>query len=166
MSTALPLTRRVPAWRLAAAMLTLSVLLGGLGYLGAWTWQRLFPAPLFEASAPPHCGLERGPCQALFASGAAIRLAITPRPLTANRPLRLSVDVTGLEAAALAVEFSGIDMNMGLVRADLQQTGDGRFSGEALLPVCVRSRMAWRALVLAQGPGGEHRAAFRLVLNR
>lgn len=144
----------------------MAIALGALAYLAAWGWSQLFPAPVFTAAAPSGCELHAGPCSATFGSGRSIELELEPKTLPANQPLRILVDAGGLPADRASVEFSGIDMNMGLISASLLNTGDGTFSGDVILPVCVRRAMAWQATVVTKGTAGTHRATFRFEVNR
>jgi len=57
-------------------------------------------------------------------------------------------------------------MNMGLIRHELIDSGGGSFAGDAILPVCVRRRMTWRAIVSARGADGRYRAAFDFEVGR
>lgn len=143
-----------------------AALLGGLAYLLALSWPLLFPPPVFESRAADGCDLLVGACTASFDDTRFIRLSIEPESLQPNKPLQLLVDTAGFRTEEVAVEFSGIDMNMGLIRNKLLDSGGGSFSGNAVLPVCVRQRMAWRAIVTAGGPDGVHRASFDFEVYR
>jgi hypothetical protein len=79
------------------------------------------------------------------------------------QPLQLQVELTGLEAKRVQVDFSGVDMNMGFNRPNLEHQGGGRFAGEARLPVCVRDAMEWEARVLIQTDAGLISAPFRFI---
>jgi len=166
MSTSLPLDRQRPGWRSGLAGIALAVVLGAVAYLVTSAWPRLFPQPLFEAASRPGCDLHSGPCTAAFDATRFIRMQIEPRPLAPTEPLRVLVDTAGFAADSATIEFSGVDMQMGLIRHDLINTGVGAFSGDAILPVCVRRRMTWRAIVTAQGADGLHRATFDFEVGR
>lgn len=166
MSASLPLDRQGPGWRGGLAGIVLAILLGAVAYLVTSAWPRLFPPPLFEAASQPGCDLHSGPCAAAFDATRFIRLQIEPKTLPASEPLRVLVDTAGFPVATATIEFSGVDMQMGLVRHDLIDSGVGSFSGDAILPVCVRRRMTWRAIVTTRGADGLHRATFDFEVGR
>lgn len=107
------------------------------------------------------CDLRTDPCSASFAGGARIGFRIAPEGIPVSQPLTLTVTAEGLAAEAVEVDFQGVDMNMGFNRVTLGQAGEGRFSGEALLPVCIRGGMTWQATVILDTDEGPYEAAFR-----
>lgn len=125
------------------------------------TWPILHPTTLVRAPLDPACDLRTGPCRAAFPQGGMVRLGIEPREIPVMRPLKLRVEVAGLEPDGVEVDFAGVDMNMGFNRVRLARTAPGRFEGEAMLPVCVRDRMDWEALVLLETVDGRLGAPFR-----
>jgi len=166
MSASLPLDRQGPGWRGGLAGIVLTILLGAVAYLVASAWPRLFPQPLIEAEAQPGCDLHSGPCTAAFDATRFIRLQIEPRALPPTGPLRVLVDTAGFAADTATIEFRGVDMAMGPVRHDLINSGVGSFSGDAVLPACVRRRMTWRAIVTVHGANGLHLATFDFDVGR
>lgn len=124
-------------------------------------WPLLYPTPVARAPLEPACDLRAGPCTAALPGGGGVRLAVEPREIPVMRPLRLDVAVADLDVRTVDVDFSGVDMNMGYNRVRLAQAEPGRFVGQATLPVCVRSRMTWEALVLLETPRGLLAAPFR-----
>jgi len=125
-------------------------------------WPLLHPEIAQVAPLDPSCDLRRGPCTSSLPNRPArIRFAVEPRSLPAAQPLRLSVSIEGVDASEVAVDFAGVDMNMGFNRATLEQVAPGRFEGGGMLPVCVRSRMTWEARVLARTADGLVAAPFR-----
>lgn len=126
----------------------------------------LNPEPLFSAPVDPACDLRQGPCRASFPGGGALSFEILPRAIPLLAPLALNVEVEGVEPGAVQVDFSGVDMNMGLNRVDLKAAGAGRFEGEGMLPTCVRNRMAWEAKVFVETPAGLLAAPFRFETVR
>ena len=166
MSASLPLDRQRRSWRGGPAGIVLALLLGAVAYLVTSTWPRLFPQPLFEAASRPGCDLHRGPCTAVFDATRLVRLQIEPRTLPPSEPLRVLVGTAGFPADTATIEFSGVDMQMGLIRYELIDSGVGTFTGVATLPVCVRRRMTWRAIVTAHGADGLHRATFDFEVGR
>lgn len=124
-------------------------------------WPQLYPEVTQVAPLDPACDLSQGPCLARFPGSGQIRFDIEPRPFRATQPLDLRVQTEGLDVLSVTVDFHGIDMNMGFNQIPLQQLAAGSFTGSGTLPVCVRSRMAWEAKVLARTPKGLVAAPFR-----
>ena len=58
------------------------------------------------------------------------------------------------------VDFQGVDMNMGFNRVTLDRAGGDLFSAAAILPVCIRGGMAWRATVTLDTGNGPYVATF------
>lgn len=134
---------------------------------GAATWLRplLAPAPTLLAVPEPGCDLRQGPCTARFPGG-ELTLDVTPRGIPLLRPLTLRVQSRDLAVSAVAIDFSGTDMDMGYNRPILRPDGAGRFRGEGMLPACVRPRMSWEARVLLTTPDGLLAAPFRFDTQR
>lgn len=112
------------------------------------------------------CDLAANPCEAELPGGARIRLAVTPRPIPVMERIRLAVDLQGVAAERVEVDFSGVDMNMGFNRFVLLGQGDGPYVGEGVLPVCTRNRMEWEATVLVETDGKLIAAPFRFETVR
>jgi hypothetical protein len=124
-------------------------------------WPLLYPEVVAEAPLDPRCDLRAGSCTGVLPGGGRVRFAIAPRDIPVVKPLRLTVETEGLEVRAVAVDFSGVDMNMGYNRATLQREAPGRFAAQAMLPVCVRARMTWEARVLLRTADGLLAVPFR-----
>lgn len=93
------------------------------------------------------CDLNRQACVATLPDGGQIEFSIEPRPIPSLNPLKLQATVRGSEVRKLEVDFAGTDMKMGYNRPALEGA-DGRFSGQANLPVCITGTMEWDATVL------------------
>jgi hypothetical protein len=145
--------------RLAWVGAALAIALVGL--LVYRTLPLLYPAEAVRAPLDPLCDLRRGPCTARFPGGGMVRLGIVPRHIPVLEPLTLTVEVEGLEVSGVELDFAGTDMNMGYNRVRLAPSGPGRFLGEGMLPICVRSRMTWEAKVMLDTPRGLLVAPFR-----
>jgi len=153
----IPATQRYRLLWLAALLLFAAVIAAAL-YKG---WDVLFPPVAVQAAVDPDCDLHQGACRSRLPSGAVIGLAIEPRSLPVFKPIRLSVTTEGLDADGVEVDFSGVDMNMGFIRPRLEPTGEGRFEGTTMLPVCIRSQMTWEAKVLVHTADGLVAAPFQ-----
>jgi len=112
------------------------------------------------------CDLNQGACASPLPGGGKVELAVEPRPIPVLSPLALRVKVTGVAARSVEVDFAGADMNMGFNRYRLIPGKVGLFTGQATLPVCVRSRMAWQATVLVELGGKRIAVPFRFETKR
>jgi len=130
-----------------------AVALGAVALVGGALW--LFPDAVSRlrqlgsyASADPSCDLAERACTASFVDGTRVTLDITPRGLPTEEPLTLAVRVEPAGPVPQAVELQGVDMNMGLLRTELEPTGTGQASGTLVVPVCTTERMRWHADVV------------------
>jgi hypothetical protein len=121
----------------------------------------LQPQALVLASPDPACDLTTGPCTARFPGGGSATLSVEPKGIPPIEPLHLSVELQGIDAASVQVDFAGVGMDMGYNRRSLTETGPGIYRGQGMLPICVRDRMAWEARVLIGTPAGLLAAPFR-----
>jgi hypothetical protein len=96
----------------------------------------------------PACNLQRQACRVALPSGASIELAMGTRPVPMVKPFMVEVTASGFTPQRVEVDFAGIDMNMGLNRPQLAARGNGLFTGEATLPVCITGAMDWQVTVL------------------
>lgn len=112
----------------------------------------LLPKADLELTPEAGCDLNRSACRATFAGG-AIELSLEPRPVPVVKPMQVTATIAGLDPAAVELDFSGVSMNMGYNRVALEKAADGRFTGQATIPVCITGRMAWRATLLIDAPG-------------
>ncbi|MES9856184.1 MAG: hypothetical protein ABW166_06230 [Sedimenticola sp.] len=123
----------------------------------------LNPKIVSLAPLDPKCDLRAGPCSSELPGGGRITFAIEPVALPLLKPLQLQVDVDDVEASSVEVDFIGIGMEMGFNRPVLSVATAGHFSGEGVLPVCVRDAMEWEARVLVQSDRGLLAAPFRFI---
>jgi hypothetical protein len=131
-----------------------------------WLRPRLVATPTLVAVPESGCDLRHGPCTGRFPSGGEVTLEVTPVGIPPLKPLTLIVQTRNLEVNAVAIDFSGTDMDMGFNRPSLTPDGAGRFRGEGMLPVCVSPRMGWEAQVLLTTPNGLLVAPFRFDTQR
>lgn len=154
---------RVSNKTLLAAIGLVAVLLAGT------VAEKLAPqlfTPQSVALPPATCDLQSGPCRVPLAEGGSLTFAVTPRPIPVLRPLRLEATIEGVTASSVEVDFAGVDMKMGFNRPQLAALGQGRFSGEATLPICTQDSMAWRATVLVSVRDKVYGAPFEFVTKR
>lgn len=109
------------------------------------------------------CDLNARACRADLPDGGRVELRLTPNPVPVAKPLQVQVSLSGVEASKVEIDFAGVDMNMGFNRKALAATGNGLYAAEAILPVCVTGRMAWRATVMLES--GRRRIAVPFVFE-
>ncbi|MES9971608.1 MAG: hypothetical protein ABW092_16365 [Candidatus Thiodiazotropha sp.] len=126
----------------------------------------LFPKATLKASVDPTCDLRAGACTTQLNGGGSVTFSIQPRDIPAVKPLQLRVDLEGIQANSIAVDFSGVDMNMGFNRTRLNSQGDGVFSGNGMLPVCVWDAMEWEAQLLIDTRQGLISVPYRFITVR
>lgn len=114
-------------------------------------------APLFnpktDVALPlSGCNLNQQACVATLPDGGQLEFSIEPRPIPSLKPLKLQASVKGTEVRKVEVDFAGSDMKMGYNRPLLEsQPGQpGRFSGQAVLPICITGTMDYDATVLIE----------------
>lgn len=155
--------RSIPRWVWWAVG---ALMLGNAAIAAYKVWPTLFPAVAEQAVLDPQCDLRAGPCVSVLGDDRSLSLAIEPLTIPVLQPLQLTVDLKGIEASQVEVDFAGAAMNMGFNRVTLNAQGDGRFAGEGRLPVCVRGRMLWEARVLAHTDQGLLSAPYRFETRR
>jgi hypothetical protein len=129
-------------------------------------WPLLYPEVIAQAPLSRDCDLRSGPCRVSFDQGGAVVLDIRPRGIPLVSPLRLEVELVGIEPRGVEIDFAGVDMNMGFNRVTLGRSESGRYRGEGMLPVCVRDRMVWEARVMLNTSQGVMVAPFRFDTYR
>lgn len=137
-----------------------------LGFTAFKLQPLLSPEGDLVAAAEADCDLRAGPCTVHFPGGGAVTLSLEPRGIPVVRPLAIEVRIQVLEVSAVAVDFSGVDMNMGYNRSSLGSAGQGLYRGQGMLPICVTGRMNWEARVLLATPDGLFAAPFRFETGR
>jgi hypothetical protein len=130
------------------------------------TWPIFFPQAVLKAAVDPSCDLRAGACETRLKDGASVSFSIEPSDIPVVKPLQLSVTLVGLSAKSIEVDFSGVDMNMGFNRTKLSSAGDGIFSGQGMLPVCVWDAMEWEAQVLIDSQKGLISVPYRFITVR
>lgn len=148
--------------------LLLMLSLGLLGFAGTMLYQRvspiLFPETVTTLPPDPGCNLRAGPCTTKLADGGSISFSIEPRTIPALAPLALTVQLDGIDARKVEVDFSGTDMFMGFNRIALHRQSQRRYVGQGALSVCVRNAMEWEAKVLVETATGSVSAPYRFIV--
>jgi hypothetical protein len=91
------------------------------------------------------------------------RRRAAPGSIPLVKPLQVDVHIDGLAADKVEIDFAGPSMNMGYNRQALVAGGQGRYRGEAMLPVCVSGAMTWQARLLIDSRG--QRIAVRFMVD-
>ncbi len=143
-------------WSVAALLLIALIAVTGYKYREHIRSTIIASAPLDST-----CMLNTQRCSTTLPGGSSASLDITPHPIVAATPMQLSLTLEGIEAEKVEIHFRGESMNMGLSQFILTHQGGGEFSGEAVLPVCVRNSMIWIADVLVATPQGKIAFPFR-----
>jgi len=105
----------------------------------------------------PACNLQKENCVVNLPAGGKIELSLGARAVPLVKPFGIEVTASGFAPGRVEVDFVGVDMNMGYNRPELVPRGEGRFNGEATLPVCITGHMDWQATVLVDA--GDQRIA-------
>lgn len=128
-----------------AALAALVLLLGfGAGFLLSMPGEG-FTEPDVSLELDPQCQLNQGACERTLAQGGVVQFAVGPQPILGAAPLHFELDVRNLDIRSAAVDLSGVDMNMGSYRFELEAEAQGLYRADGTLPVCVRNRMLWQA---------------------
>lgn len=142
---------------ISVAALSLWVLLAGGYKIKSLLSKRVSATTELDAN----CDLRQGKCTSPLPRGGHVSFSIVPEELPILRPLTLEVVVDGVSVSDVEVDFIGVGMDMGYNRSTLDSVTGSRFSGDAVLPVCVRSKMDWEARVMLQTDDGVVVAPFR-----
>ena len=97
------------------------------------------------------CDLNRQSCSVDLPGGGQVALAFSSSPIPVMQSFGIKAHVVDLgnEAVeAVEIDFAGADMNMGFNRQPLIVSGDGKYTGEAMIPVCTTGRMRWQTTLL------------------
>jgi len=126
----------------------------------------LKPSIMATAELDESCDLRKDVCISELPGGGKVSLSINPKDIPILRPLTLEVKTEGVDAETVEVDFIGIGMEMGYNRPKLGALDKTNFKGEAILPVCVRSKMDWEARVLLKTDKGIIMAPFRFFTTK
>ena len=96
---------------------------------------------------PLKCDLNKGACEVKF-NGTSLKIDMTPRPIYAMRPFSFKIiNGKNLELKDPNLVIDGINMNMGLIKARLEQRGDNLIA-QVVLSACVVDLMRYRFKLL------------------
>lgn len=117
----------------------------------------LLPKADVTVMPDPACNLQRQACAVTLPSGGKMELSMGGKAIPLVKPFEVQVTTSGFSPSRVEVDFAGVDMNMGYNRPELASRGEGRYVGEATLPVCITGHMDWQATVLIEA--GSQRIA-------
>ncbi len=140
-----------PARRSLLVDFAILLALAAVAVVGYFYSPLLLPKSDVSATPDPGCDLNSGACRATLPDGGQVELSLSPRPIPVVRPMKILAHVSGPTASAvdrMELDFAGITMNMGYNRVTLSPLGDGRFTGETSIPVCITGRMSWRGTLI------------------
>ena len=109
------------------------------------------------------CDLHRVACEVALPGGGKMTLRMQPQPIPMVKPFQVEVKLDGVSASRVEVDFSGVDMNMGLNRVELSARSAAIYVAEATLPVCITGQMDWQATVLLETAGQRIAVPFRFT---
>ncbi|MDZ4314179.1 MAG: hypothetical protein U0989_05370 [Azonexus sp.] len=123
----------------------------------------LLPKADITVQPDPLCDLQQQACAANLPSGGKIELSMGTRPVPMVKPFEVQVISSGFSPTRVAVDFAGVDMNMGQNRPEFTPRGDGRFSATVTLPVCITGQMDWLVTVLIETGSERIAIPYRLT---
>ena len=91
------------------------------------------------------CDLQESACKLTLPEGGVVTLSIEPRPIPLVQKLNISVNTQSIKPESVAVDFKGTTMNMGPNNVTLKAQTADLFTGDGMLPVCIRNKMEWQA---------------------
>lgn len=136
----------------------------GIATIGVVTWKL---QPKSDVSlALSSCNPSEQACLVKLPEGGQFEFSVDPRPIPTLQPFTMQIEISGLPADKVEVDFSGVSMNMGYNRPQLELVQAGRYEGRASLPVCVTGTMEWRATVLLKSGRRVIAAPFQFSAGR
>jgi hypothetical protein len=154
--------------RKTAAMMGLSLLLMAILLTLIWSKNQSEQQDdaLLRLKADPECDLHSGACHVDLPDGASLTLSITPGPIPLVKPLTIKVISHSVLPEKVMVDFKGVSMEMGPNHVVLNAVENGVYEAKGMLPVCIQSRMHWRADVYIQTADKTIVAGFPFITSR
>ncbi len=115
--------------------------------------------PQRELRVESDCEVHQRSCAAI-GGGVRIELRLGKGELKALSPFPVRLELEGVEAHAVSLEFNMPGMEMGQNRYRLLADGAGGWSGEAMLPICSTGRLDWLAVVVVDSSKEQLSANF------
>ena len=114
-----------------------------------------------QATLDESCDLHKGSCKSVFADGSSVSLLISPNTIPLLQRLQLRVEVQGISAKKVEIDFTGYEIDLGYNRPELKALNKTTFIGDAFLPLCTLSEMDWSAKVLLHTDKGLMMAPYK-----
>lgn len=141
------IVQRSEKWLWIIAVLLFGIAITTAGYKYKYSRQKLL---IVDMTLDASCNLHKGACGTTQADIGSVSLSILPRSIPLVEPLHIVVRTNVKGIRYVAVDFRGVDMDMGYNRFLMKSVGNGEYQGGGMLPVCVRTHMRWEARVLIQ----------------
>lgn len=93
------------------------------------------------------CDLQLAKCSFEVPNLGEASFSINPKPIKMNTKLALKVETKFKDDVGIWIDFLGVEMDMGLNRNPLKQSGM-IYTGEGFLPTCSQNQMHWKSTVL------------------
>jgi len=119
-----------------------------------------------QIDADKSCDLQQTACSLKLPGGGEVTLELQPRPIPLVKKIAIKVNTKAVKAEAVSVDFKGTTMNMGPNSVRLKASAPDLYSGEGMLPVCIRNSMEWQADVYIQTSNGVIIAPFIFVTRK
>lgn len=142
-------------WTIIAVLIFIILIIVGYKYKAS-----IEPDIAAIAALDKSCDLRKGSCRSELPQGGKLTFSINPNNIPVLKPLVLNVTIEGVSVSKVEVDFVGVDMDMGYNRSTMDKIDNRHFTGTAVIPVCVRSRMDWKASVLLSTDHGLIMAPF------
>jgi len=113
-----------------------------------------------------NCDLQKNACRLALPDGSLVTLSIEPRPIPLVKKFNIKVHTDADNIDTVAVDFKGTTMNMGPNNVVLDAISKEGYSGQGMLPVCIRNSMEWQADVYLQSKDGIIIAPFIFVTRK
>ena len=140
--------------KLAFLFVALVLIAGGL--------TRWWFAPEEVINTEVGCELSQGGCQIPSAEG-EISVSVIPSPIGVMSEHQIQVSTESGFFAPEALEVTGLEMEMGLTRAEFRSVNVQASSATLILPICTQNEMHWQFLLKGQLNGKP--TAYRWVLT-
>ncbi|WP_431685691.1 hypothetical protein [Hahella sp. NBU794] len=137
-------------WVRGAVLLALVLFLASLGLVRQWLPSSgaldIDQFKNIQYLKVTECTPERGQCSLPVDAG-NVSFSFGDEPIHPARAFPIRLQLHGIEAERVRVDFEGADMYMGLNQTKLTRMADGSYQGEGYLPVCITGRMLWKATI-------------------
>ena len=140
--------------KLAFLFVVLVLVAGGL--------TRWLLAPEEVMSTEVRCDLSKGQCQIVTAEG-DISVSVTPSPIGVMSKHQIQVSTQKSFFVPEALDVTGLEMEMGLTRAEFRSVSVQSSSATLILPICTQNEMHWQFLLKGRFNGQP--TVYRWVLT-